>query len=95
MYTLGDDNLPQSTLRGNATSQGLPFDLQSVMNYFEFVTEGRSKPLTIFPHNDTWESGHSENYTLPTDLDILHINLLYCGGAKIKSVNYFLAQYAY
>lgn len=66
----------------NSTTQNLPYDYKSVMHFkcddldsrrglntLARISTNRKRPETLIRVSDT-----------PTQLDYLHINLLYCGG---------------
>ena len=64
----------------DSTSQGLPYDYESIMHFKHdtlSISEGIS---TILPQNDYLPSGIFGMSETGTKLDFLHINILYCGG---------------
>ena len=69
-----------------STSQGLPYDFSSIMHFRHNAFSCDSdKKSTLVPHNLTISRillGISEK---GTDLDFLHLNLLYCGGIEFRS----------
>ena len=66
------------------TSQGLPYDFSSIM-HFRHNTFSRDVRLrsTILPRNPTFLKAKLGCSTTGTDLDFLHVNLLYCGGMAV------------
>ena len=69
------------SIESRSTSQGLPYDFMSVMHFRHDAFSGnRGKKSTLVPRILAIPGtilGGSEN---GTDLDFLHLNLLYCGG---------------
>ena len=80
IYTVASIRPPQSPLLGQTTSQGLPYDSKSIMNLFEWSIDGRGEILAVVPFSNAEETKYLGNFTIPTALDMLHINILYCGG---------------
>ena len=63
-----------------STSQGLPYDFESIMHYQNNTFSTSLEKLTLLPKNANIPSsrlGISQN---GTTLDFLHVNILYCGG---------------
>ena len=63
-----------------AVSQGLPYDVNSLMHFRPDAYAKYSGLITITPkrRDVSWK-----DTVLPTSYDYLHINLLYCGGKTI------------
>lgn len=65
----------------NSTSQGLPYDFESIMHFHDTAFTRKYFQSTIVPLNpikiQPHTLGSSEH---PTAFDYLHINLLYCKG---------------
>ena len=62
------------------TTQGIPYDPKSIMNMFESKINGSSVILAFASTDNTSEIINPQKLSKPTDLDILHVNILYCGG---------------
>ena len=67
-------------VQNKSTSQGLPYDFSSIMHFRHNAFSGARNESTVVPRNHTIPKtilGGSANVT---DLDFLHLNLLYCRG---------------
>ena len=82
-------------IQEDSTSQGLPYDLESIMHFKHnklSVSEGIS---TILPQNVYLPSsilGISES---GTNLDFLHVNILYCGGKYLTIFTQLIFRVVY
>ena len=63
----------------SSTTQNLPYDYHSIMHYKAFELSKNTTP-TIKSLNASVPECSLGNSKVPTSLDILHINLLYCDG---------------
>ena len=63
-----------------STSQGLPYDFESVMHFRQNALSTRPKKNTIIPKSTEIPSSRLGTSINGTILDFLHVNLLYCGG---------------
>ena len=62
------------------TSQGLPYDFSSIMHFRNDAFSRESFKSTVVPRNRTIPKTFLGSSASGTDLDFLHLNLLYCGG---------------
>ena len=78
-----------------ATSQGVPYDYSSIMHlrHHAFSRELRYKS-TMLPCNETIDKSELGSSHTPTELDYLHINLLYCGGMAALITHVPLSHYS-
>ena len=63
-------------LDDNTSTQGMPFDYQSVM-HIGFLASAKRRTRTIVPLKI---SGHISITTYPTALDMFHLKIMYCAG---------------
>ena len=63
-----------------SSSQGLSYDFGSIMHYRHNAFSRDGDKSTIVPCNRTIPRTILGKSATATDLDFLHINLLYCGG---------------
>ena len=72
---------------GGASSQHVPYDYSSVMHFRHdaFSPEMRDKS-TVLPRNEAIPKIKLGSSYTGTNLDFLHINLLYCGGMAAKEL---------
>ena len=78
---------PQS----NSTSQGLPYDLDSIMHFPHNAFSLNHHLSTIIPQKTGILRSKVGKSDSATHLDFLHINLLYCGG-KLRD-NFLFNKY--
>ena len=64
----------------NSTSQGLPYDFESVMHFRHNAFASSSGISTVLPKNTSLPYSRLGISTNGTSLDFLHINIAYCGG---------------
>ena len=69
-------------IQSKSTSQGLPYDFSSIMHFQHNEFSLKHYKSTIVPHNRTIPKAILGSRAKPTDLDFLHLNLLYCGGKE-------------
>ena len=67
-------------IRNKSTSQGLPYDFSSIMHFRHDAFSRALNESTVVTRNHTIPKTILGGSTDATDLDFLHINLLYCGG---------------
>ena len=67
-----------------STSQGLPYDFSSIMHFRHNAFSRDSSKSTLIPHNATIPKITLGSSATATDLDFLHLNILYCGGMEPK-----------
>ena len=72
------------SLQSKSTSQGLPYDFSSVMHFRYTAFSSNPDLSTVIPHNHTIPKVILGSSATATDLDFLHLNLLYCGGKVAK-----------
>lgn len=77
----GDEGM--FALELNATSQGLPYDFESVMHFRHDASSHNNYNSTILAKVQNTSSETLGSSNMGTDLDFLHIRLLYCGGKRI------------
>ena len=63
-----------------STTQGLPYDYESVMHFEAKALSLNNFYPTITPLNVSVSPNILGSADSPTKLDYLHLNLLYCGG---------------
>ena len=68
----------------NSTSQGLPYDFESIMHFRHNAFSNSRQKSTIFPQNLSFPSNRFGISNVGTSLDFLHVNILYCGGKVIN-----------
>ena len=73
-------------IQNSSTSQGLPYDFSSIMHFRPNAFSVDYHKSTIVPHNHTIPTAILGSSATATDLDFLHLNLLYCGGTEAKSL---------
>ena len=66
-------------IENRTTSQGLPYDFSSIM-HFRHNAFSRDNKSTVFPRSHTIPKTFLGMSATGTDLDFLHLNILYCGG---------------
>ena len=63
----------------DAFTQGLPYDIHSIMHFSSFACSVNGRPtMTLHPHGYLLPTQTKQD--MPTVYDYLHINLLYCHG---------------
>ena len=77
-------------IKYDGISQNLPYDYASVMHYRHSSHSKTGRPV-IIPRRRSIPITYLSSSPVPTDLDYLHINLLYCGGTATICI---LAHYA-
>ena len=66
---------------GNSTtSQGLPYDFSSIMHFRHNAFSCDNHKSTVVPHSPRIPKTFLGNSATATDLDFLHLNILYCRG---------------
>ena len=71
-------------IQSRSTPQGLPYDFNSIMHFRHNAFSSNSNNSTVVPHNRTIPLTVLGSSAAATNLDFLHINLLYCGGKDAK-----------
>ena len=71
-------------IQNRSTSQGLPYDFSSIMHVRHNAFQNDRFKSTIVPRNRATLKTELGSSATATDLDFLHINLLYCGGMDAK-----------
>ena len=66
-------------IENRTTSQGLPYDFSSIM-HFRHNAFSRDNKSTILARSHTISETCLGRSATGTDLDFLHLNILYCGG---------------
>ena len=66
-------------IQANSTSQGLPYDFQSIM-HFHYNAHSHNQKSTIIPKVSTMPRTELASSERGTYLDFLHVNFLYCRG---------------
>ena len=74
-------------IQSRSTSQGLPYDYSSIMHYRHNTFSRTRFGSTMIPGNRTIPKATLGNTVKPTELDFLHLNLLYCEGKESKFVH--------
>ena len=69
----------------NATSQGLPYDFESIMHFRHDAFSHNNYDSTLLAKIQNMSSETLGSSNMGTGLDFLHIRLLYCGGKCILS----------
>ena len=71
------------SIQNKSTSQGLPYDFSSIMHFRHDAYSRAQFESTVVPHNRTIRKTILGSSDTATDLDFLHLNLLYCGGTDV------------
>ena len=71
-------------IQNRSTSQGLPYDFSSIMHFQHNAFSRGHNKSTVVPHNSTISKTILGSSNEGTNMDFLHINLLYCGGEEAK-----------
>ena len=74
-------------IESRSTSQGLPYDFSSIMHFRHNAFSRNREKSTVVPRNRTIPKTILGNSSMATDLDFLHLNLLYCGGKVANNIN--------
>lgn len=69
----------ETTSTAFVTTQGVPYDLRSIMHYGAFAFSRNGRP-TIEPVDSSVSQNSLGQRNGFTQLDIQHVNTLYCGG---------------
>ena len=81
-------------VQDGATSQELPYDYSSIMH---FRHNAFSRPMcqksTVLPSNQCIPKKKLGSSYTGTELDFLHINLLYCGGMFAKDCMFHISHF--
>ena len=77
----GQENNFEITSSAFVTTQGIPYDLGSVMHYSAFAFSRNRQP-TIEPVNPSVQLSSLGQRNGFSPSDIQHVNTLYCGGGK-------------
>ena len=64
----------------SSTAQGLPYDFESVMHFRQNAFSRSLHKLTVLPSKEGLPSSRLGISHTGTNLDFLHVNILYCGG---------------
>ena len=67
-------------IQSRSTSQELPYDFRSIMHFRHNAFSRVPCTSTLVPRSRRIPKTILGSWTTPTDLDFLHLNLLYCGG---------------
>lgn len=88
MCTL-DPELNYILIQMNATSQALPYDFASIMNIDRIHRGPFSVAIPAIPIAKSSSVSEFKVYHIrnPSDLDYLHVKLLYCGGMNRVHIN--------
>ena len=77
----GQENNFEITSSAFVTTQGVPYDLGSVMHYSAYAFSRNGQP-TIVPVNPNVQLSSLGQRNGFSQSDIQHVNTLYCGGGK-------------
>ena len=69
-----------------STSQGVPYDFSSIMHFRHNAFSLARSKSTVVPRNRIIPKTKLGSSATATDLDFLHVNLLYCGGTDAKLI---------
>ena len=75
-----------------SSSQGLPYDFRSIMHLRHNAFSRDHSESTVVPRNRTISKTILGCSAKATDLDFLHLNILYCEGKDVKLV-YIVTQF--
>ena len=67
-----------------SSSQGLPYDFSSIMHFLHNAFSRNPHKSTIVPHSGAIPKTLLGYSAKGSDLDFLHLNILYCGGMDVK-----------
>ena len=76
-----------------SASQGVPYDFSSIMHVRHNAFSCDYHKSTIIPRNRTIPNTILGSSATATDLDYLHLNLLYCGGTDAKFMYVYLCAF--
>ena len=71
-------------IQSRSSSQGVPYDFSSIMHFRHNAFSFDRDESTVVPCNRAIPKSILGSSATATDLDYLHINLLYCGGRNDK-----------
>ena len=71
-------------IQRKSTSQGIPYDFSSIMHVRHDAFSRSRYQSTVLPRNRATSETILGTSTTATDLDFLHLNLLYCGGTNAE-----------
>ena len=74
-------------IQDNSTTQSLPYDFESVMHFPYNLFSYKESAPTIVPKSQDIPLISLGKSNTGTDLDFLHVNLLYCGGTCVQLHN--------
>ena len=78
----GYENNFQAITTGHSTTQGIPYDYDSIMHYEAYAfSRDRTQP-TIEPVNNNVSLSRLGQRRGFSELDLHHVNVLYCGGRE-------------
>ena len=66
-----------------STSQGLPYDFGSIMHFLHNAFSRDQLQSTVVPHSRDIGKTVLGGSATATDLNFLHLKLLYCGGMNV------------
>ena len=81
-------------VENKTTSQGLPYDFNSIM-HFRHNAFSRGHKSTVLPRDHGIPKTSLGTSDTGTDLDFLHLNVLYCGGTFMDATFIHLYVYIY
>ena len=76
------------------TSQGLPYDFRSIM-HFRHDAFSRDHKSTVLPRSHTIRKTFLGSSASGTDLDFLHLNILYCGGTCTDAIRSYIHTWVF
>ena len=71
-------------IQSKSTSQGVSYDFRSIMHFRHNAFSRYRYGSTVLPRNRTVPKTILGSSVKATDLDFIHLNLLYCGGTDAK-----------
>ena len=71
-------------IQSKSTSQGVSYDFRSIMHFRHKAFSRSRNESTIVPRSRTISKTMLGSSVTATDLDFIHLNLLYCGGTDAK-----------
>ena len=81
-------------IENKTTSQGLPYDFSSIM-HFHHDAFSRDHKSTVVPRNRTIPKTFLGSSATGTDLDFLHLNILYCGGTCTDAIRSYIHTWVF
>ena len=70
---------------GSATTQGIPYDYDSIMHYNAYAFSRDSSQPTIEPKSQNISLNRLGQRRGFSQLDLHHVNVLYCGGTRVRN----------